>query len=249
MNLQRWLKSRRIRRLFRKGRMPDLFTLLSHVPDVLGYIPHNSRAQLGQDIFAWLESGCKRDGYFVEFGAADGLLHSNTYMLEKEFGWRGLLAEPAKRFHNALHHNRGPEAGGLCAIETDCVWKCTGERVQFKEAECAVLSTLVPFSANDSHAKTRADNGRIYEVNTISLNDMLAKHNCPNDIDYLSIDTEGSEYEILRHFDFDKYNIQCITCEHNFGAVQQNVLELLLSKGYKRKLEGFTGWDDWYAKK
>lgn len=115
MNLNRWLTARNMRRRAKRGlrgSKPNLISLLEQVPDLLGYVPASSRSQLGQDIFAWLESGCKREGYFVEVGAADGLEHSNTYLLEKEFGWSGLLAEPSLLQRDALERNRGKMGGG-----------------------------------------------------------------------------------------------------------------------------------------
>ena len=49
--------------------------------------------------------------------------------------------------------------------------------------------------------------GKKYRIKTISLEDLLLKYNAPVVIDYLSMDTEGSEYEILSAFNFDKYKI------------------------------------------
>ena len=58
--------------------------------------------------------------------------------------------------------------------------------------------------------KTALENGAKYKVETISLNDMLELHNAPLIIDYLSIDTEGSEYEILSCLDFELYYTKTI---------------------------------------
>ena len=90
--------------------------------------------------------------------------------------------------------------------------------------------------------------GKIYEVSTISLNDLLEKYKAPKDIDYLSIDTEGSEYEVLQNFDFEKYNIKIITCEHNYTEIRSKLFNLLTKKGYKRVHQELSKHDDWYIK-
>jgi hypothetical protein len=87
-------------------------------------------------------------------------------------------------------------------------------------------------------------------VETISLNDLLKVHKSPSQIDYLSIDTEGSELEILRAFKFDDYEIGIITVEHNFREPdRQTIYDLLTSKGYVRLFEAFSKFDDWYLKR
>ena len=86
-------------------------------------------------------------------------------------------------------------------------------------------------------------------MNTITLNDLLKKYNAPKNIDYLSIDTEGSEFEILKSFDFSKYNISIITCEHNYSLDRKNIFNLLVRNGYERVYSGLSRWDDWYVKK
>lgn len=200
-----------------------------------------SKAQLHQDIFVLAEHDFKKEGYFVEFGATNGLDLSNTHLLETQFDWQGIIAEPAKSWHQNLKSNRN------CHIETDCVWRETGKSLTFNEVDEGELSTLDEFTKSDHFSKKRKK-GKTYPVTTISLNDLLEKYNAPKEIDYLSVDTEGSEYEILSHFDFDSYNIKTITVEHNYTETRAKVHKLLTKHGYVRKYLGFSKWDDWYVK-
>lgn len=199
-----------------------------------------SRAQLSQDLFALARTDFRRGGYFVEFGATDGLNLSNTHLLETEFGWTGILAEPARRWHAALRRNRA------CHIDTDCVWRSTGETLEFHETDAGELSTLAEFRDADRHeARRRAATD--YTVETISLADLLVKYEAPAEIDFLSIDTEGSEYQILAAFPFERYRFHVITCEHNFMPARGRIRALLEAKGYRRVLERASRFDDWYV--
>jgi len=200
-----------------------------------------SKSQLKQDIFVLLETGFKRNGFFVEFGATNGIDLSNTYLLEKRFGWNGILAEPATCWHEELKKNR------TASIEIDCVWVESGKSLNFNMVSDAELSTINKFNDRDHHANLRQQ-GTNYQVKTISLLDLLVKYNAPKNIDFLSIDTEGSEFDILSAFDFDQYIISIITCEHNFTHDRQKIYELLTSKGYQRKFHGVSRWDDWYVR-
>ena len=65
-----------------------------------------SKSQIRQDLFVLNELDFKKNGFFIEFGAANGLNNSNTFILENKFGWDGLLAEPAKIYHDNLANNR-----------------------------------------------------------------------------------------------------------------------------------------------
>lgn len=199
-----------------------------------------SRSQLGQDMFALSQLGFEEGGYFVEFGATDGIELSNSYVLEKHFGWSGIVAEPAKRWHKDLTANRH------CHIETDCVWKESNATLTFNEADEDGYATIDSFSSKDVHS-ARRKKGRKYEVKTISLLDLLEKYRAPREISYLSIDTEGSEYDILSHFDFEKYSFRVITCEHNFTPSRERIHSLLTGHGYVRVLEEFSSFDDWYV--
>ena len=78
----------------------------------------------------------------------------------------------------------------------------TGSKLIFKESELALYSTIKDLSDKDLHKDLRK-RGKTYEVITISLNDLLEKYNAPKYIDYLSIDTEVNEFEILKNLGFD----------------------------------------------
>ena len=201
-----------------------------------------SRAQLRQDLFVLSELQFKRNGFFVEVGATDGVSLSNTYLLEKGFGWRGILAEPCRAWHKKLLTNR------RASIETRCVWRESGSIMSFNEVEeFAELSTLSSFISVDFHERRRLG-GKTYDVETISLNDLLVRHNAPTHMDYLSIDTEGSELDILRHLNFEKYRFNVITCEHNLTPAREDLYELLTARGYVRKYEEVSKVDDWYVR-
>jgi FkbM family methyltransferase len=117
----------------------------------------------------------------------------------------------------------------------------------FNETNVPELSTVAGFSDKDLHGDSRIA-GKMYEVKTISLRDLLIKHQAPKHIDYLSIDTEGSEFEILNAFDFNEFRIGIITVEHNFTPQRDLIFALLSNHGYKRVYESISQWDDWYVK-
>ena len=197
-----------------------------------------STSQFRQDLFALSQLNFKKNGFFVEFGSCDGLVGSNSYILEKFFNWDGILAEPAIFWHTKLKENRSVN------IETKCVWKSSGNEVLFNEPDTyQQMASINMFS--DKNKKYFKEGNR-YKVKTISLLDLLETNQAPKTIDYLSIDTEGSEYEILKAFDFDKYKFRVITCEHNFTSRREKIYDLLISKGYQRKLTNISRVDDWY---
>lgn len=235
----------KITRLEEKLKTIDDFELLlalpiEHASAFVKYLPR-STSQLRQDLFVLSQVNFKRNGFFVEFGATDGVSLSNSYLLEKEFGWDGILAEPARCWHQALQTNRHVH------IEKNCVWKYSASTLTFNEVKDAEFSTIDIYSKADVHRDTRRTRS-IYDVETISLNDLLAKHNAPAEIDYLSIDTEGSEFDILENFDFSLYSFRVITCEHNFTPMRLKLHELLTKNGYIRKFESISKFDDWYVR-
>lgn len=177
----------------------------------------------------------------MEFGATNGVDLSNTYLLEKEFAWTGILVEPGRCWHQSLLKNRS------VTIETSCVWKDSRSTLQFREVDIPELSTIEAYAAADEHKNSR-EHRRTYDVQTISFNDLLAKHGAPREIDYLSIDTEGSEYEILNSFDFRSHSFRVITCEHNYTPMRERIFDLLSTHGYQRRFETLSRFDDWYIR-
>ncbi len=78
---------------------------------------------------------------------------------------------------------------------------------------------------------------------------MLKLYSAPKYIDYLSIDTEGSEYEILKAFDFSQYTFGFISVEHNYSELRAKIHDLLVQEGYTRVLSEVSMWDDYYISK
>lgn len=200
------------------------------------------RSQLDQDLWVLHETQEKRGGYFVEFGACDGVTLSNTLLLEREYGWSGIVAEPNPRWHKALKANR------KCEIDLRCVMAESGKTEPFIAAAAAELGGVKRTLADDANASARSMHVEIL-VPTISLNDLLREHKAPRVIDYLSCDTEGSEVEILSAFDWDAYDVRLVTVEHNRTAAQEQLRALLTSKGFEVKLEGISEWDLWAVKR
>jgi FkbM family methyltransferase len=201
----------------------------------------HSHGQFLQDLWVTYELRALRYGFFVDFGAADGAHASNSLVLERELGWRGIVAEPARVWSEALRQNR------RCAIDTRCVWSRSGETVTFNQTPQALHSTIDDYSASDGHAASRTE-GERYPVETVSLMDLLKTWDAPARIDYLSLDTEGSELDILQAFDFSAYEVRLITVEHNHTDRRRPIYDLLTSKGFVRKFDELSGVDDWYVK-
>jgi FkbM family methyltransferase len=200
----------------------------------------SSKSQLGQDLLALIGSGAKKPGFFVEFGSADGVALSNSYLLEKELGWSGILCEPSRSWHEDLKRNRS------CTIEFRCVYSRTGEQIGFSENYIGELSGITEFTGDDHHGLINRTTDS-YQVETISLLDLLRKHNAPKHVDFLSVDTEGSEFEILNAFDFSHYTFGAICVEHNYLENRPKVKQLLLANGYRQVYPELSDFDDWFV--
>jgi FkbM family methyltransferase len=197
----------------------------------------NSSAQLQQDLVAAFI--CENPGFFVEFGATNGLDLSNTYLLEKEYNWTGLLVEPGRYWLEELSNNRAN------LIDHRAVTGKTGEIRNFLEAKEGEYSTFEEYSTTGVHQHTR-DKSYSYKVTTVSLNDLLDAYQAPSHIQLISIDTEGSELEILQSFNFQKYKVELFFVEHNYTDNRLKIDEILRSNGFLKFLPEVSQFDGWY---
>jgi FkbM family methyltransferase len=206
-----------------------------------------SKSQLYQDLFVLFTLGDKVNGSFLEFGATDGVEYSNSFLLENNFNWKGVLAEPSPQWHENLKINR-PNA----TIIEECIYYETGRSLDFFVSDVGVLSTLEKHRQSDISSmpvmtSSRNKNGYNHKVISISLNDVFVKHFNSSPIDYMSVDTEGSELEILENFDFQKFGPKIVTVEHNFTDAQKKLDELFIKNNYLRFFKEHTQFDAWYV--
>tara|TARA_R110000851_G_scaffold108061_2_gene228822 strand:+ start:1795 stop:2445 length:651 start_codon:yes stop_codon:yes gene_type:complete len=197
-----------------------------------------SQSQLKQDIKVLEYFNNKKQGYFLEVGASDGIELSNTYLLEKSYDWTGICIEPIPKVYEKLKLNRS------CLTENKAIYNQSNIDVEFSIANCHTLLSGIPTHLDQHKEKVNNDKEDII-VSTLTLEDLLIKHNSPKFIEYMSLDTEGSEYEILKVFDFNKYKFGLIDIEHNYVEPRRSMIRnLLLENGYT--YIGENHWDDCY---
>lgn len=150
----------------------------------------------------------KRDGYFFEAGASHGLLNSNTYHLERDYGWTGLLVEPHPHLFELLSGNRAGAKENVCLSDKAC-------EVEY------VVHPNIPGVSGIAGTISKSLKQQFYgtdEYETIvrqalPIWELLAKHNAPRNLEYLSLDIEGGEFTALKDFPFDRFTPQCMTIE------------------------------------
>jgi len=171
------------------------------VMDGVTFTTYHSQPATAQDKWVLEKLRHKRDGYFVEVGAHDGRRHSNTLTLEESFGWTGVLIEANPERYAELCVNRG---------QCKCVGTVVGPYHSHKEPYIKAnrehggsdqfngLTRFMPKNWLDAHEFHKSE---ITYVNTETLYSILCR-TVPSQqhIDYLSIDVEGAEYDILKSF-------------------------------------------------
>lgn len=173
----------------------------------------------------------KQNGIFVDIGAYDGITGSNSCFFEKHLNWKGLCIEPIPERFEDLKRNR-PQSKNL-----NC---CVGEKGQKEFLRISgpdeMLSGLIS-KYDPRHlqlVKTIGpqvgDKHDILLIECIPLMEILEKNKIDH-IDYLSLDTEGGELDILKSIDFDKITIEIIDVENNYS--NEEFEKFLTSKGYK----------------
>jgi FkbM family methyltransferase len=191
-----------------------------------------SYSQVKQDLWVLEMLKNKKNGYFLDIGAFDGIEFSNSYLLEKEFGWTGLCVEAHPINFSSLVKNRKCECANF-ALTNFC-----GE-VMF-DSNCGLSSKI-------------SSNG--YKIKAIDFKQLFIEFNVPRNIDYLSLDIEGNESVALSAFPFDLYKCSLITIEHNLylgdSSNKNKIKNILLMNGYKIHRENVDDsgaiFEDWYV--
>ena len=185
----------------------------------------NPKSQCGQDkIVSRLLKG-QRNGYFLDLAANDATYLSNTYLLEKDLGWRGLCVEPNPTYWPRLAQRKG------CTVVAAVVGDAIGEEVQFVMHENARAASggIVDGDRFDNKQERPKTSAKPMKLFTTTLADILARFDVPTTIDYFSLDVEGAEYFIMKNFPFDRYTVKLFTIERP----KQELIDLLYNHGYE----------------
>lgn len=232
-------------------RAPFLIVLCVIVIEFLQSEEMTFYSQCGQDKYLYENVfSDKKNGVFVDIGANDGISLSNTYFFEKNRGWTGICVEPNLDVFKLLQTNR------TCTCVQGCVSDKNGtvQFLQVKDLSGHRLDMLsgIMDKYDSRHldrvrrevASVKGSSMEVLPIRCYTLNQLLLDHNIHH-VDYLSIDTEGGEVDILKAIDFSLCDIDIINVENNFNSPEfSKVMEDL---GYQKiaTLEQ----DEFYRKK
>ena len=201
----------------------DIDHALHRIKRAMGY-HQNFHSTKGQD--RWIIKNMlfsHRGGFFVEVGAADGFTHSNSYVLERDYGWTGIAVEANSCYAAELRSNR----------KCRCVHACVDDDERSIDFfEFGFLSGIVDHDTDNNFTTRdfllRRYPNKIRKMQTTTLLQILLSEGAPSTIDYLSLDVEGAEHRILRNFPFDRFRFECVTIERPTHALH----DLLSGAGY-----------------
>ncbi len=197
-------------------------------------------SQLGQDLVVADFYKEKKNGFFVEIGAVDGIDISNTFLLETKYDWKGICIEAMPHMFDKLAKNR---PNSKCISKA--VFSEGGLKVPFSICHSLDLISGMNDYLGPNWRPTVESNRTVIDVETMTLNEILDENEAPLFIDYLSLDTEGTELEILKSVDLNKYTFGIIDVEHNYlEEERKNIRDFLTSNGYTFKTDNM--WDDQY---
>src|SRR5580704_317800 len=180
------------------------------------YLRMQSYAQHGEDVLLWEHFRGKTDGFFVEAGANHPTVCSQTWLLEQR-GWKGILVEPITEKSELIKRQRPGSRVFHVALGSP---EQRG-RARFHVAGVDALSGLVV-----NHDVTI---DRVEEVEVRTLDDVLAEAGNPK-LDFVSIDVEGVELQVLRGFDLRRHRPSVLVVEDHLQKM--GVHRYLTRNGY-----------------
>ena len=186
----------------------------------------------------WVFGLFSKPGYFVEAGAHDGIGDSCTKALE-DAGWSGICIEPSIAF-------RGLKKNRRCAVDNRCLWQHDNSTVGFWQ----VPGDGIELSGIKERFGDKWDRsaGSLIQKPAVSLPTLLREHNAPSVVEFVSLDTEGSELDILMGHDFTKYRLLAVTVEHN-GVIQKRDAVRNLMKEHGYCVDQMSEIEDWFNHK
>ncbi len=204
---------------------------------------HSAGSQLGQDLLALFAVG-PGPGVFLDVGASDPVEISNTWLLE-QVGWDGLLVEPNPDLHDAIRSARRAELVPAAASATEA-----GEatlRIVEDDPELSQLEAgLEPDELDMRGARARH---RRITVPLVAIRDLVERTLARfGRLDYVNLDVEGLEGDLVRGFPFDLARPALLTVEHNHARSRGAVRERLVEAGYAELGAAFSRWDGWFVR-
>lgn len=203
-------------------------------------IVYHSQPATSQDKWLVEKLGLEYDAvvprYFVEVGAHNGVRHSNTLTLENHFGWTGLLVEPNPELFKVLKTNR-PKCDHSNVVVGP--YNSYLQNFAIGQGPGDAFSGLLKHMTREWYENHSLHGSKIVQVETRTLRSVLELHNCPDIIDYLSLDVEGAELPILQSFMegrflhyFRSFEFRFITVEFRYDHALLSQLESLLEPLY-----------------
>jgi len=183
-------------------------------------------SQLGQDKKYINYINCRTNGFFIEVGASDGTTLSNTKALEDELNWDGLLIEANPMPFIKCKESRKAKTLNLAVYDKkgSMTFSTPDDTLIGGLKDCLVETQVYAYQKQGQKYKD-------FLVQCDTLYSILVDNHAPLEIDYLSLDTEGSEPQILECFflENDKYKINYIDVEHNHNAENQERIKKVLN--------------------
>lgn len=158
-------------------------------------------------------------GYFVELGANDGKLASNTLYYEKSRNWRGILIEPAPNLFLQCRESRSAENHIVCAACVSFDYKDEFVKIIYSDSMSVSLNVETDIGDPAAHAELGRQFLRpgetVFAFGAIArtLNSILLEAKAPGLIDFLSLDVEGSEIEVLKGVDHEAFRFRYMLIE------------------------------------
>ena len=159
------------------------------------------------------------NGFYVELGANDGVNQSNTLFFEIKKNWKGVLIEPTPHNFIRCKEQRSNRNKIFCNACVSFDYK--DKYVDIKYANLMTISENLNLDLEDKEAHIEAGKKHLTETDSVfsfgsvaaTLNSLLEKANAPSVIDFMSLDVEGAELEVLKGINFEQFSFKYMLIE------------------------------------